>query len=52
MSDELFEQLDFTPNPLYEKIISDLMEQHYSVVPGFLSGSLTMALRTLLLEFF
>lgn len=35
MSNELFEQLDFVENPLFESIIEDLLERHYSVVDGF-----------------
>lgn len=35
---EIFEQLDFVENPMYEAIISDLMEQQYSIVEGFFSA--------------
>ena len=35
MSNELFEQLDFVENPLFESIIEDLLDRHYSVVDGF-----------------
>lgn len=34
---ELYEQLEFTENPLYEQIISDLLEKKYSVVDDFFS---------------
>ena len=52
MPDELFEQLDFEPNAQFEKIISDLMENHYSVVPDFLTPLQTDALREVLLQKF
>lgn len=35
MPNELFEQLDFVENPLFESIISDLLEKQYSIVDGF-----------------
>lgn len=47
---ELFDQLDFVENPMYESIISDLMEQNYSVVEGFFSSEEVNALRNSLLE--
>lgn len=47
---ELFEQLDFVENPMYESIITDLMEQQYSVVEGFFSAEEVVALRNALLE--
>jgi len=34
---ELFEQLEFRENPLYEKIISDILENQYSIVEDFFS---------------
>jgi SM-20-related protein len=46
---ELFEQLNFIENPMYESIISDLMEQNYSVVEGFFSSEEVSALRNSLL---
>lgn len=52
MPDELFEQLDFQPNARFEKIISDLMDYRYSVVPDFLSPPETDALREVLLQKF
>lgn len=52
MPDELFEQLDFEPNAQFEKIIADLMDHHYSVVPDFLSPLETDALREALLQKF
>lgn len=47
---EIFEQLDFVENPMYEAIISDLMEQQYSVVEGFFSSEEVFALRNSLLK--
>ncbi len=47
---ELFEQLDFVENPMYESIISDLMEQQYCVVEDFFSAEEVFALRNSLLE--
>lgn len=47
---ELFEQLDFVENPMFENIISDLMEQKYSVVEGFFSAEEVFALRNSLLN--
>ena|SRR5690606_3598059 len=49
---ELFEQLDFVENPMYESIITDLMEQQYSVVEDFFSAEEVVALRNALLEKF
>ncbi|SFW30281.1 SM-20-related protein [Sinomicrobium oceani] len=47
---ELFEQLDFVENPLYEKIIADLMERQYSIVENFFPDTEVTALRNSLLE--
>lgn len=47
---ELFEQLNFVENRMYESIISDLMEQKYSVVEGFFPAEEVFALRNSLLE--
>jgi len=47
---ELFEQLDFVENPMYESIITDLMEQQYSVVEDFFSTEEVFALRNSLFE--
>ncbi len=52
MSGELFEQLDFEPNAQFEKIISDLMDHRYSVVPDFLLPAETHSLRNALLKKF
>ncbi|MCM5662157.1 2OG-Fe(II) oxygenase [Galbibacter mesophilus] len=48
--DELFDQLDFVENPLYETIINDLLEQQYSVVDAFFSSEEVERLRNSLLE--
>tara|TARA_R110000850_G_scaffold271031_2_gene404747 strand:- start:142913 stop:143554 length:642 start_codon:yes stop_codon:yes gene_type:complete len=47
---EMFEQLDFVENPMYETVISDLMDQQYSIVEGFFSAEEVIALRSSLLE--
>ena len=49
MSEELFEQLDFEENPLFESIIDDLFHLKYSVVDGFFSEVEVQALRNNLL---
>lgn len=45
---ELFEQLDFVENPLYEKVIHDLIEQQYSIVENFFTADEISALRATL----
>ncbi|MGS2762467.1 2OG-Fe(II) oxygenase [Sinomicrobium sp. M5D2P9] len=47
---ELFEQLDFVENPLYEKIIADLMDRQYSIVENFFPREEVITLRNSLLE--
>ncbi|HKK12932.1 MAG TPA: 2OG-Fe(II) oxygenase [Flavobacteriaceae bacterium] len=47
--DALFEAIDFVENPLYEKIISDLASQHFSIVEDFFSAEAISNLRTSLL---
>lgn len=47
---ELFEQLGFVENPLYEKIISDLQEQKFSIVDGFFDERTVEELRHSLLQ--
>jgi SM-20-related protein len=49
-SAELFEQLGFVENPLYEKIISDLQEQKFSIVDGFFDEETLEELRHSLLQ--
>lgn len=46
---ELFEQLDFVENPLYERIISDLLESGYSITDAFFSEQEVAILRVSLL---
>ena len=48
--DSLFEAIDFVENPLYEQIISDIANQHYSIVEHFFSNEEVAMLRTSLLE--
>lgn len=50
MANELFEQLDFVENPLFESIISDLLEKQYSVVDGFFTLEEVALLRHSLLS--
>ncbi|QLE01072.1 2OG-Fe(II) oxygenase [Galbibacter sp. BG1] len=47
---ELFDQLEFVENPLYERIIDDLLEQQFSVIDSFFSNDEVMALRASLLQ--
>ncbi|MFV8225399.1 2OG-Fe(II) oxygenase [Christiangramia aquimixticola] len=47
---ELFEQLDFTENPLFERVITDLMEKKYSVVDNFFDAQEVDLLRATLME--
>lgn len=50
VENELYEQVDFVENLLYEKVISDLLEQQYSVVEGFFDPTEVEMLRNALLE--
>lgn len=47
---ELFEQLEFKENPLYERIILELMEKKYSIVDDFFNTAEVEILRKNLLE--
>lgn len=49
-STELFEQMDFVENPQYERIITDLQEQQYSIIDGFFDTKSVEALRGSLLK--
>lgn len=49
---ELFERSGFIENPMYEKIINDLMDRRYSVVDGFFSAEAVETLRNALLDNF
>lgn len=49
MTDELFEQLDFVENPLFEQIIQDLLTQQFSIVDGFFTAAEVVTLRHALL---
>lgn len=48
--DSLFGAIDFVENPLYEQIISDLVNQHFSIVENFFSNEEVSKLRASLLE--
>jgi len=50
ISVELFEQLKFEENPLYEKIISGLLEDNYCVVENFFNLEEVVLLRKTLLD--
>ena len=45
MADELFGQLEFVENPLFETIINDLLRQQYSIVNDFFSAEEVIVLR-------
>ncbi|TQD40655.1 2OG-Fe(II) oxygenase [Haloflavibacter putidus] len=47
---EIFEQLHYQVNELYERIIADLGEKHYSIVEDFFNPNEVVALRGSLLE--
>lgn len=47
---ELYEQLDFRENPLYERIIFDLMEMKYSIIDNFFEVAEVDFLRKNLLQ--
>ena len=47
---ELYEQVEFQENPLYEKIISDLMEKKYSIIDNFFDAADVDILRAALNE--
>lgn len=49
MPDELFEQLEFVENKLFETIITNLIDQKYSVIDGFFSETEIVILRNSLL---
>ena len=49
MTEELFEQLQFVENPLFETIIDDLLQQQYSIVNDFFSSEEVEILRGSLL---
>lgn len=48
--DAIFEHLDFVENPLYERIISDIASQKYSIVEDFFSNDEVQRLRQSLLQ--
>ncbi|MFX0556180.1 2OG-Fe(II) oxygenase [Maribacter sp. CXY002] len=47
---ELFEQLEFKENPLYERVIDDLLDKGYSIVDDFFPIDVVNGLRNDLLE--
>lgn len=46
----LYEQLDFDQNPIFEKIIEDLLKDKYSIIDSFFDASGVDILRSSLLE--
>ena len=49
-SSELFEQIGFNENPLYEKIISGLLEDQYYIAEDFFDVEEVKQMRTILLQ--
>ncbi|WP_026451010.1 2OG-Fe(II) oxygenase [Aequorivita capsosiphonis] len=49
MTEELFEQLEFVENPLFETIIEDLLQQQYCIINNFFSSEDVEILRNSLL---
>jgi SM-20-related protein len=47
---ELFDQLEFVEDPLFETIIDDLLQQNYSVIDNFFSEDKVTLLRDALLD--
>ncbi|PHQ31324.1 2OG-Fe(II) oxygenase [Leeuwenhoekiella nanhaiensis] len=45
MKTQLFEQLDFVENPVYEQVISDLLGQNYSIIDDFFDADEIAELR-------
>jgi SM-20-related protein len=48
--DAIFEHIDFVENPLYERIISDIASQKYSIIEDFFSNEDVQLLRNSLLQ--
>jgi SM-20-related protein len=46
----LFEAIPFEENPLYERIISDISTQHYSIIDNFFTSEEVLELRESLIE--
>lgn len=49
MANEIFEQLEFVENPMFESIIDDLLQKQYSIVDDFFSSEEVEVLRHSLL---
>jgi len=47
---ELFEQIEFQENPLYERIIQDILEKKYSIVDDFFNADEVAILRKQLID--
>lgn len=50
MANALFESISFEENPLYEKIITDIVAQKYSIVEDFFTTEEVQALRQSLID--
>jgi SM-20-related protein len=50
MTNNIFEQLDFVENPLFETIIEDLLQNQFSIMDGFFTLEEVALLRQSLLE--
>lgn len=50
LDQELFEQIEFRENPLYEQIIEDILEKKYSIIDGFFDPEEVQILRKTLLD--
>lgn len=48
--DAIFEHLDFTENPLFERIITDISNQQYSIIDDFFNADEVEVLRQSLLQ--
>ncbi len=50
MTDNIFEQMDFVENPMFEKIIDDLIQKKYSIVDTFFAEEEVKQFRNTLLS--
>lgn len=50
MTDNIFEQMDFVENPMFEKIIDDLIQKKHSIVDTFFAEEEVKQFRTTLLS--
>lgn len=50
MTDNIFEQMDFVENPMFEKIIDDLIQKKHSIVDTFFAEEEVKQFRNTLLS--